>query len=60
MKWVSDIKQGKLCVFVLDEYLICCREIYVWYVWGKKSALRRGEVEITNEKTEANLLWNMN
>jgi len=45
--WQSDIKQGKLCVFMLDECHLLWGDL-CGYVWGKSA--RRVEVEMTNQK----------
>ena len=45
--WQSDIKPGKLCVFMLDECHLLWGDL-CGYVWGKSA--RRVEVEMTNQK----------
>jgi hypothetical protein len=45
--WQSDIKQGKLGVFMLDECHLLWGDL-CGYVWGKSA--RRVEVEMTNQK----------
>jgi len=45
--WQSDIKQGKLCVLMLDECHLLWGDL-CGYVWGKSA--RRVEVEMTNQK----------
>ena len=45
--WQSDIKQGKLCVFMLDECHLLWGDL-CGYVWGKSD--RRIEVEMINQK----------
>jgi putative transposase len=45
--WQSDIKQGKLCVFMLDECHLLWGDL-CGYVWGKSA--RRVEVKMTNQK----------
>jgi hypothetical protein len=45
--WQSDIKQGKLCVFMLDECHLLGEDL-CGYVWGKSA--RRVKVEMTNQK----------
>ena len=45
--WQSDIKQGKLCGFMLDECHLLWGDL-CGYVWGKSA--RRVEVEMTNQK----------
>ena len=45
--WQSYLKQGKLCVFMLDECHLLWGDL-CGYVWGKSA--RRVEVEMTNQK----------
>jgi putative transposase len=45
--WQSDIKQGKLCVFMLDECHLLWGDL-CGYVWGKSD--RRIDVKMINQK----------
>jgi putative transposase len=51
--WQSDIKQGKLCVFMLDECHLLWGDLY-GYVWGKSAG--RVELEMTNQKPRQTIM----